>query len=272
VDRKVILDSGIYSASEIESANYEHYTDYLWVPKACRYKLFSFADFQACTERKQYNFLVIGSSVERTYWHDLLQFSGIEFNPEKIHDSMQHSNNITRLSFYFYAQLIANCSMKPEDERTLEGLLSVNGSEATTVLIISAGIAEGLNCPRHALLHNLAVLQRVLPLHKSGPVVWISPPAVIDWRMSLLWRVGWSVTGRRMAQFYADWQTATDAFLPVNRKAHSETYLIDSFQMLLSRMDATTDGVHHYSRTQYLLGGPTSKWPMMILANLVCGD
>ena len=42
--------------------------------------------------------------------------------------------------------------------------------------------------------------------------------------------------------------------------------------MIESRMDGTSDGVHHYSTKHYLLGGSTSKFPMQLMSNFLCYD
>ena len=85
--------------------------------------------------------------------------------------------------------------------------------------------------------------------------------------MPLLWRVGWSVTNRRMTAFYREWLALV---AEMRRKKEDRVLVLDTFQMLGSRMDATTDGVHHYSLKHYLLGGPTSKMPMQIVTNMLC--
>ena len=45
-----------------------------------------------------------------------------------------------------------------------------------------------------------------------------------------------------------------------------------ALQMIESRMDGTSDGVHHYSTKHYLLGGSTSKFPMQLMSNFLCYD
>ena len=282
IHRKVALEKKIYSQAELDRAPLEHYgqswefsqatqpdADYLWVPHACRYNLYSFEDFRACTRHNQYNFLIIGSSIERLYWHDLSQFAGINYTLSKEKGFATNGNNETRISFYYYWQLIKNsCAMQAEDERALEQLVARNGT-ANTVIVMSIGIAEVHYCPRSAVVHNMAILQRVLPRHK-GPVVWISPPAVIDWRISENTRRfqtqnhRWLVSSKRMTQFYEDWKAATKS-LP------SSFGLIDSFQMIASRWDATLDGIHPYHPTSFH-GGPTSKWAMMLLLNILCEE
>ncbi len=242
--------------------------DYIWVPYACRYKLYSFEDFRTCTRRNKYNFLVIGSSIERLYWTDLTQFAGIDYTPSKEKGFATNEDDETRISFYYYWQLIKDsCAMRAEDERALEQLIKRNGT-SNTVIVISIGIAEVHYCPHRDLVHNLAVVQRVLSKHR-GPVVWISPPAVIDWRISEFTRRTqqnhrWLVTSKRMTQFYEDWKAAT--------QLHPGPFgLIDSFQMIASRWDATMDGIHPHHPTSFH-GGPTSKWAMMLLLNMLCSE
>ena len=37
-----------------------------------------------CVQRHEYDFLVVGSSIERTYWHDLLQFAEVGLAAHRI--------------------------------------------------------------------------------------------------------------------------------------------------------------------------------------------
>jgi hypothetical protein len=43
-------------------------------------------------------------------------------------------------------------------------------------------------------------------------------------------------------------------------------------QMIESRMDGTSDGIHHYSTKHSLLGGAISKFPMQLMSNFLCYD
>jgi hypothetical protein len=172
------------------------------------------------------------------------------------------SNNETMHKNYNLRFLInlENCSLRVQ---ALEQLIAVHGSAPTTVLVMGIGILESVaNCPYSAMEANWPVVTRLLLKHKSGPVVWISPSYVADWKFPSGHRsLRHSMTTEQMTRLYEKWKTVglSQPFL-----------MLDSFQMAASMWDRSHDGIHHYSRSADLIGGPTSKWTMMVLANMIC--
>jgi hypothetical protein len=85
--------------------------------------------------------------------------------------------------------------------------------------------------------------------------------------------------------------SAITAAVAVSYASRHNSWIVDSFprtvlslgqivllrntcelQMIESRMDGTSDGIHHYSTEHSLLGGAISKFPMQLMSNFLCYD
>jgi hypothetical protein len=266
VARAAAIHARMYTSEDLDRVER---LDWIWIPYGCRIRLLAASDVRTCFDQQQISLYMLGSSVERTYFFNLLRLLGIEFTPSKDTQIFRATDRFAyrkSSTFAFCEKFVEHSSHLSRYCTTFRDTLKVQfdafarlqGNKTTDVLLLDSMWVYGGYLKQFAANATMP-LREVLQGYQGRPIC--STPFVVHQHRCDFMKTRWFSASLPRSRWMHRWV--------VDQAREARCLLFDVQSMVLPRDDASDDCIHYYEENM-MVGGTVMRMVVHALLNMIC--